>query len=177
MGVEKEGSHHDNKKTYSAHCDGARRRLYCESPRRFHSGANACTCARTDGKSFITSPERYAGACERTLAQLHAERNPDAEVLVGSPVNEISEDIDEFFLLVLDDYEKLDDSTLINAAIWSSNGYVNIVGKSQLPAGLGGNVGTWKTIKGQGRGRNSKGYVEGVRVIDVKGNTFLRAGE
>ena len=36
---------------------------------------------------------------------------------MGSLVNEISEDIDEFFMLVLDDYEKLDDSTVINAAM------------------------------------------------------------
>ncbi len=61
--------------------------------------------------------QRFPNVCARTLAQLRSEANPDPEVLVGSLINEISSEIDEFFLLVFDDFHKLDEATLINGAM------------------------------------------------------------
>jgi LuxR family transcriptional regulator, maltose regulon positive regulatory protein len=61
--------------------------------------------------------QRYPGVAERTLSMVHSEPRADPETLVGSLINEISEEIDEFFLLVLDDYHKLDHAPLINAAV------------------------------------------------------------
>lgn len=61
--------------------------------------------------------QRFPGVCARTLAQLRSGANPDPEVLVGSLINEISSEIDQFFLLVLDDFHKLDEATLINGAM------------------------------------------------------------
>jgi ATP/maltotriose-dependent transcriptional regulator MalT len=52
--------------------------------------------------------QRYPEVGEPTLALLHAEGTTDIEALIGSLVNDVAEQIGEFFLLVLDDYQNLD---------------------------------------------------------------------
>ncbi len=61
--------------------------------------------------------QRYPGVCERTLGMLDTQATTDVESLVGSLVNEIDEQIGEFFLLILDDYQRLDDAPRVNAAV------------------------------------------------------------
>jgi hypothetical protein len=57
--------------------------------------------------------------------------------------------------------------------VTSSNGYVNIVEKSQLPAGLVGNTGTWNNIKVQRLGTNIKVYVNGSLLFSVDDDTYV----
>ncbi len=61
--------------------------------------------------------QQFPETCEATLAMLHSQGAWDIDALVASLVNEISEHIGEFFLLVLDDYQKLDDAARVNAAV------------------------------------------------------------
>jgi LuxR family transcriptional regulator, maltose regulon positive regulatory protein len=61
--------------------------------------------------------QRYPACCPRTAATLAAVGAVDPETLVGSLVNEIDEGIDEFFLLVFDDYQHVDASLPVNRAV------------------------------------------------------------
>ncbi|MFQ5459803.1 MAG: chorismate synthase, partial [Anaerolineae bacterium] len=90
------------------------------------SGIPACWYSLDEGDSDLTVflehlvaslRQRYPGVCEQTLMQLRSNTHPDHEALVGSLINEITEGVDDFFLLVLDDFHKLDDSVLINASL------------------------------------------------------------
>ncbi len=61
--------------------------------------------------------QRYPEAGGRTLAMLRAQPPLDIEAVVGSLVNEIHEQVGEFFLFILDDYQKLDGANLVNVAV------------------------------------------------------------
>ncbi|MFN2252200.1 MAG: tetratricopeptide repeat protein [Anaerolineae bacterium] len=67
---------------------------------------------------LLTAIEQtYPDACQRTRAALQSEEKVDVESIVGSLVNEIDEKIPDFFLLVLDDYQNIDDSLPVNRAV------------------------------------------------------------
>jgi ATP/maltotriose-dependent transcriptional regulator MalT/DNA-binding SARP family transcriptional activator len=61
--------------------------------------------------------QTYPGTCERTSAVVRSEETFDVETVVGSLVNEIDQQIHDFFLLVLDDYQNVDDSITVNRAV------------------------------------------------------------
>lgn len=61
--------------------------------------------------------EHYPGVGARTGRMLYGEEKLDIEAVVGSLVNEIVDDIPDLFLLVLDDYQHLDDAVVVNAAM------------------------------------------------------------
>jgi ATP/maltotriose-dependent transcriptional regulator MalT/DNA-binding SARP family transcriptional activator len=61
--------------------------------------------------------QRYPGVAERTRLMLAGEEKLDIEAVIGSLVNEIADGIPELFLLVLDDYQNLDEAVVVNAGM------------------------------------------------------------
>lgn len=64
--------------------------------------------------------QRFPGACDRALSQLRSrarDGTADPTDIVGTVVNEIDENIEVFFWLVLDDYQHIDDADRVNEAL------------------------------------------------------------
>ncbi len=61
--------------------------------------------------------QQFPNLGQRTRSMLYGDEKLDLEAAVGSLVNEIVEGVQEPFLLVLDDYQNLDDAVAVNAAM------------------------------------------------------------